>query len=218
MGYWGFESLEYRKPKYQNVTISAPEPAHEAIDLETVKNYLKVDHSVDDDLIELIIKSIRKQIENDLGGFFLIKRTVTQKQTGGVERIDFLRQPVNSVTSVTYYENFDSTASIVSSSDYRFSDGELYHRNNWFDAGRESDGYVIVYNAGLIDDTNQAHQTIPANIKQAMLRLIAYTYENREEYATTISEGGMSIGYNSIIGNSELKSLLSSYMTSRAVF
>lgn len=220
MTYWRFESDQiYRsRPPFQSVTVTAPEPTHELFDVATIKNYLKVDVSTDDDLIGLIQKSIRKQIENELGGVLIVKRAVTQKQTGGVETISLLRSPVNSITSVTFYENFDSTGEVLAATDYRFHDGQLYHKDGYWKQGRAGDGYVIVFNAGIVDDTGQTAENATPALRMAALRLIAYLYENREEFATTISEGNFSISYNSIVSNSEFKNLLMPYMGARAVF
>jgi len=218
MAYGWYDELDYSKPKYQNITVASNEPTHETVSLSLAKNYLKVDHNDDNDFIELIIKSVRKQIENELGGLHIVKRAVTQKQTGGIERIQVMREPLNSITSITFYEDFASTGSVLSASDYRFSDGEIYHRDGYWRAGRESDGYVIVYNAGIVDDTGQTAENSAAALRTAILRIVAYLYENREEFATTIGEGNFNISYNTIVGNSELKSLLMPYMTAKAVF
>jgi len=220
MTYWKWDSDQlYRsRPPLQSVTVTVPEPTHELFDIVTTKNYLKVDYSTDDNLIELIQKSVRKQLENELGGVLIVKRSVTQKQTGGIETIDLLRSPVNSITSVTYYEDFNSTGEVLSASDYRFHDGQLYHKDGYWKQGRAGNGYVIVYNAGHVDDSGQAAENATPSIRMAALRLIGYLYENREEFATTISEGGYSISYNTIVGNSELKNLLMPYMSAKAVF
>ena len=219
MTYWRWESdLIYRsKTPDQSITISAAEPTNEILDLTLTKNYLKVDVSTDDDLINLIIKSVRKQIENELGGVQIVKRSVSQKQTGGIEQIELLRQPVNSITSVTYYESFDSAGEVLSASDYRIIGNKLIHRDGYWKQGRNGDGYVIVFNAGIVDDTEATAEAATPSIRQAALRLVAYLYENREEFATTIGEGGFSISYNATVGN-ELKNLLAPYMVSRAVF
>lgn len=220
MTYWRWESDQlYRsRPPIQSVTVTAPEPTHELFGNGTIKNYLKMDTDTDDDLIELIQKSIRKQLENELGGVLIVRREVTQKQTGGVETINLLRSPVNSISSVTYYESFDSIGEIVAASDYRFHDGQLYHKDGFWKQGRDGNGYVIVYDAGHVADNGQAAENSLPAIRTAALRLIAYIYENREEFATTISEGNFSVSYNTIVGNSELKSLLAAYLGARAVF
>jgi len=220
MTFWRWESDQIYRSKTpdQSITINATEPTNEILDLTLTKNYLKVDVNTDDDLINLIIKSVRKQIENELGGVLIVKRSVTQKQTGGIEQIELLRQPVNSITSITYYESFDSTGEILSASDYRIIGNKLIHRDGYWKQGRNGDGYVIVFNAGIVDDTEATAEAATPSIRQAALRLVAYLYENREEFATTIGEGGFSISYNTIVDNAELKSLLAPYMVSRAVF
>ena len=164
-----YDSLDVSKSKYQNVTISTSEPVHEPVSLEEAKNYLKVDYTTDDTLIENLIHVVRKQIENELGGLLIVKRTVTQKQTGGLDTINLFRQPVNSITSITYYEDFSSTGSVVSATNYRFSDGQLYHIDGYWQSGRESDGYVIVYNAGIADDTGQSAENSPYTLRHAIL-------------------------------------------------
>lgn len=217
MGYWDFQSLEPSNPKYQATTVTVTEPVFEPVSLEEAKNYLKVDYATDDNLIEILIHVARKQIENELGGLLIVKRAVTQKQTGGLERIDLLRQPVNSITSVTYYEDFASTGSVIASTDYRFNDGQLYHKDGFFSRGREGDGYVIVYNAGIANDTGQSAENSPHTLRQAIMRIVAYLYENREEYVTQISEGNLSVTYNKEIRN-DVNLLLMPYHTGLAVF
>jgi uncharacterized phiE125 gp8 family phage protein len=217
MGYWDFESLDISKPKYQAITVSATEPQYEPISLEETKNYLKIDYTTDDQLIENLIHTVRRQVENELGGFLIVKRTVTQKQTGGLETIDFMRSPVNSITSITYYESFDSTGSVISSSNYRFNDGQLYHKDGYWAQGREGDGYVIVYNAGLVNDTGQTAENSPHPLRHAILRIVAYLYENREEYVTQANEGNFSVTYDKKI-RSDVNLLLMPYHTGMAVF
>jgi uncharacterized phiE125 gp8 family phage protein len=219
MSYWfdGFNQIS-KTPPFQNVSVIASEPTNELFTLTTIKNYLKVDVSTDDDLITLIQKSVRKQIENEIGGVQIVRRSVTQKQTGGIEKIELLRGPVNSITSITYYESFDSAGEVIDSAKYRQVNGMLYHETGFWNQGREGDGYVIVFDAGIVADTSNAAEAATPALRMAALRLIAYLYENREEFATTISEGGFSISYNTIVGNSELNNLLMPYAKARAVF
>ena len=219
MTYWRWDSDQlYRsRPPLQSETVNYNDPTHEPVSLEEAKNYLKVDYSTDDTLIENIIHAARKQIENELGAYLIVKRAVTQKQTGGVETIDLLRQPVNSITSVTYFEEFDSTGEVLAATDYRFHDGQLYHKDGYWKQGRAGNGYVIVYNAGLADDTGQAAENSPNTLRQAILRITAYLYENREEYVTQINEGNLSVTYNKQLRN-DVNLLLMPYHTGKGVF
>ncbi len=216
MNVWGDQLDSYVTPK-QYVTVSETTPVHEPVALEEVKNYLKVDYSTDDDLIEALVHAARKQIENELGGLLIVKRTVTQKQTGGVKTIDLMREPMVSVTSITYFEDFDSTGTVVPSTNYRIADGAIFHRNGFWEEGREADGYRIIYTAGLVDDTGQTAENSPETLRMAILRIVAYLYENREEYSTQISEGGLTVTYNKQLRN-DVNLMLMPYHTGKAVF
>jgi uncharacterized phiE125 gp8 family phage protein len=202
---------------YQSTSVTYSDPVHEPVSLEETKNYLKVDYTTDDTLIENLIHVARKQIENELGGFLIVKRSIVQKQTGGLDVIELLRQPVNSITSIYYYDSFASTGSLISSSDYRYNEGQLYNSSGYWNQGREGNGYVITYNAGFADDSGQSAENSPNTIRQAILRIVAYLYENREEYVTQISEGNFSITYDKKTRN-DVNLLLMPFHTGRAVF
>lgn len=215
--WWMHETLDVTKPRYQNITVTQTEITHEPVSLEEAKNYLKVDTTTDNDLIQILISVARRQIENELGGLNIVRRTVTQRQTGGLERIALMRQPLVSITSITYFEDFDSTGEVVAASNYRTADGEIYHREGFWKAGRESDGYVIVYTAGIAADTGQAAENSPETLRQAIMRIVAYLYENREEYVTQINEGNFSVTYNKNI-RSDVNLLLMPYHTGKGIF
>lgn len=217
MSMWDFEALDNSVLGYQETSIKSTEPTYEPVTLTEAKNYLKVSTSNDDTLIQALIIATRIQIENECGGLVIVKRNFTQKQTGGVKQIKLLRDPVNSISSITFFEKFDSTGEVLTASDYRFVSENLYHVNSFFKIGRQSDGYQIIFNAGMVDDTLIGAATAPTALKTAILRYVGFLYENREEYATTISEGNFSISYNTIVKNSELKMLLMPYHTGKAV-
>jgi uncharacterized phiE125 gp8 family phage protein len=214
---WRFGGeLEKVKPKYQEISIiETGLVTNEPLSLTEVKNNLKIDYSTDDDLLTGLIKSVRVQIETELGGVNIIRRNMIQKQTGGVEFIELLRQPVNSIASIIYFEDFDSTGETIT--DYRQVNNILYHRDTFFKVGRAADGYVITYNAGLIADAVNANLSVPSNIKTAMQRVISYLYENRQQYASTYSEGGWSITYNKEM-RQEINLLLMPNHSGRGIF
>lgn len=215
--WWMYESLDIQRQKMQYITVTDAEPQFEPVSLEEAKNYLKVDYATDDDLIEILIHVARKQIENELGGLAIVRRSVTQKQTGGIEKLEVMRQPLNSITSITYYENFDSAGSVIAASNYRFVDGMIIHKDGYWKAGRDGDGYVIVYNAGISADTGQAAENSPHTLRQAIMRIVAYLYENREEYVTQINEGNMTVTYDKKT-RSDVNLLLMPYHTGKGVF
>jgi uncharacterized phiE125 gp8 family phage protein len=212
-----WRTTDLQNKKYQFLTITDAEPQYEPVSLELVKNYLKVDYTTDNDLIEALIHSARKQIEAECGSLAIVRRSVTQKQTGGLQFIDLMRQPVNSITSVTYYESFDSTGEVIPATDYRFSDGILIHKDGYWKSGRDADGYVIVYNAGITLDTGQSAENSPHTLRTAIMRLIAFLYENREQYVTGINEGNLSVSYDQNM-RKEINMLIMPYHTGKAVF
>lgn len=217
MADWRFGGeLEKVKPKYQEISITETSlVTNEPLSLTEVKNYLKIDYNTDDDLLSGLIKSVRVQIETELGGINIIRRNMIQKQTGGVEFIELLRQPVNSISSIVYFEDFDSTGETIT--DFRQVNNILYHRDSFFKMGRPADGYVITFNAGLIADGVNANLSVPTNIKTAMQRVISYLYENRQQYATNYSEGGWSITYNKELRH-EINLLLMPSHSGRGIF
>jgi uncharacterized phiE125 gp8 family phage protein len=177
------------------------------------KNYLKVDETTDDALIAQIIKTARKMIETHASLTFH-QRTVTQKQTGGVEYIDALRLPANTVSSITFARDFDSTPETLDASTYRLAGNRFYHESREFIQGRDADGYVITYTAGMVADATPS--TLKSDLKTAILRVAAFLYENRQEYATGWSEQGFSVNYD--IMKSEINRIINPYASAKGIF
>jgi uncharacterized phiE125 gp8 family phage protein len=197
----------------QYVTISETEPTHEPVTVNEAKNYFKVDDTTDDTLIAQIIKTARKMIETHASLTFH-QRTVTQKQTGGVESLDALRMPVTTVSSITYAKDFDSTPTTLDSLSYRLAGNKFYHESGNFVRGRDADGYVITYAAGMVADATPS--TLRSDFKTAILRVAAFLYENRQEYATGWSEQGFSVNYD--IMKSEINRIINPYSTAKGIF
>jgi len=178
----------------QFVTISETEPLYEPVTVNEAKNYMKVDDTTDDALIGQLIKTARKMIETQASLAFH-RRIVTQKQTGGIETLDALRIPVSTVSSIQYAENFDSSYITLDVDEYRLAGNRLYSDQYKFKRGRDADGYVITYTAGMVADTTPS--TLNNDMKTAILRITAFLYENRQEFAQGWSEQGFSINYES---------------------
>lgn len=153
------------------------------------KNYLKVDHTVDDSLIADIIQASTDYIENETG-ISLFTQTWEQLNDGDCEEIELFKEPVQSVNSVTYYENFDSTGTVLTeNTDYRHIDKFLIHADNYFDKGRPVDGYTINYTVGRFTTTVSSTSVEASTYKLAALKMCGWLYENREEFLSEIQEG-----------------------------
>ncbi len=197
----------------QFVTVSETEPTYEPVTVNEAKNYFKVDDTTDDALIAQIIKTARKMIETHASLTFH-QRTVTQKQTGGVDYIDALRLPANTVSSITFARDFDSTPETLDASSYRLAGNRFYHESREFIQGRDADGYVITYTAGMVADATPS--TLKSDLKTAILRVAAFLYENRQEYAQGWSEQGFSVNYD--IMKSEINRIVNPYASAKGIF
>lgn len=162
-----------------NVTTA---PTEEPVSATEAKQYLAVDHSADDALIAVLITAARQEAEAQAA-----RRFVTQTQdlllsgwpADGRIRLEY--PPVQSVTSITYYDE-DNTAHVMSSADYiTVLDTNpplivLAGDASWPDATLRSVSPIRVrYVAGY-----GAAAAVPARYKNLILALVASAYENRD--------------------------------------
>lgn len=153
--------------------------------LTATKNYLKVEHSADDDLInDIIIPSAIAAVEA-FSGYKSAPQTWEQYEEGGADKITLDLAPITSVDSLTVYENFDSTGYLITAStDFRIVDNDLYHADGYWNTMRSGDGYTIRYTVGDWDSDDYRLAALSA----AALRTAAWMYENREEFLTMVQE------------------------------
>jgi uncharacterized phiE125 gp8 family phage protein len=187
-------------------TIQTAGPTLSILTTNEVKNYLKLSSdTTDNDLVEQLTKAATAIVERECGGLAICQQTWEQKQQGNCKTIKLMRQPIIGTPSVSYYEDFtDTTATNITYSEYfRIVGNELYHLDDYWERGRDGDGYTITYNAGMFtadnytDSTDQRLQTM----KSIICRIVAYLYENREEYAKSISEGTWKVDYSGELPN-----------------
>lgn len=158
-------------------------PVNEPWTLSDVKNYLKVDTSADDTLITTLISAARQAAESYLN-MALITQTVTEK-------LDRLNSPtlylsVSPVISVSNFQYADSqnTTQTFASTNYvvdTFSKParlSLTYGNTWPTLYGNINDVTITYTAGFGTEASG----VPTQIRQAMLMMIADSYDNREDY------------------------------------
>lgn len=167
------------------------EPTLTILTTTETKNYLKVDHSVDDTLIADMIKASQSFIETETG-IAVCPQTWQQFEEGGCETIELIKQPIISVDEIKYFDDFDEmTGSLLTVSiDFRLAGNILIHEDAYWEKQRAVDGYVIKYTAGLFTSSNYTSSTDPrlSTFKICALRFAAWLYENREMYITEINE------------------------------
>lgn len=195
-------------------------PTLSIVSTSEAKNYLKLgSDTTDDNLVTDLVKAATAIVEREAGGLAICEQSFKQYQQGDCDVITLQREPVLAVSTISYYENFDSTAEIlVLGTDYRRLDNELYHSTGVFDEGRAGDGYTIEFSAGLFTAstyTSSSRQELSV-LKSIILRIVAYMYENREEWCESISEGTWKVNYHNDLPQG-IKRLIMPFHTGRGL-
>lgn len=158
-------------------------PAVEPVTLAEVKDHCRVEHDLDDALIEGLITAARELVEQRTG-----RALITQQWQWSLDAFAAVlcppRPPLQSVDSITYVDT-DGTTQTLSPTEYRVDTAtqpgritEAYGKT--WPAIRSVTGAVqITFTAGYGDYEN----TVPRALRQAMLLLIGGWYENREAVA-----------------------------------
>lgn len=134
----------------------------EIITTSDVKNYVRIDTSADDSLINRMITQARIFCENYISRDIVAKnRTYYLSQTEAIIDIPF--GPVASISSVTSEGN---------AADYTVKG--LDNERIELDGGSAKDVKITYVTAGLSDDL----------IKNAMLQFVSTLYDNRSDYKT----------------------------------
>lgn len=160
-----------------NTTITS---SIEVLNLTTVKNHLRVEHSDDDTLISGYTESVIDYLES-ITGRVIGQKVVTQYLNDFPLSDNPIILETNYLSGLTiqYYTDVTSSASTFSSNDYRIitlgSYTQVQPNNNWVTTDDKEGSVVLTYTAGYYT-TND----IPKAIKQAALLLIGHYYEHRE--------------------------------------
>ncbi len=165
--------------RWNRTTDASTEP----VTLALVKSHLRVDHSDEDDLLNLIITAARQWAEE-----YTRRSFVTQTWT--LDMDDFpagtglpLRygSPLQSVSSVKYYDS-DETLQTWSADEYHVDTKSIVGRvvlddgYSWpSDLDDRPNCVTVTYVAGYGDEATD----VPAAIRLALLEIIANGYENR---------------------------------------
>jgi uncharacterized phiE125 gp8 family phage protein len=181
-------------------------PDSEVLMIGEVKQYLRVEDNSQDALIHGLIRSVRRQLDgphsplkralmtqtwdyilDELGytegeGWLNTGQWWRKRQPGTEDRIVLPLAPLQGVTSIQYYDT-DEVLQTWSSSNYRVvgiggeSPGYITPAPSvsWPSTQSVAEAVTIRFTAGY-GDPNE----VPDPIRDAMLRLIAHRYENRE--------------------------------------
>lgn len=144
-------------------------PGEEPVSLAEAKAWCRIDSSDEDDLVTALITAARLQVESETR-----RALITQSWRLSLDcpRGRLVVLPVGPVSDVTAATADDSEIDVTLQGDAALMPGEGYRQ------------LVIDYTAGYGAATD-----VPADLKQAVLVLVAYWYENRD-LALTASPTG----------------------------
>lgn len=149
------------------------------LSLQAVKQMLRIDFDAEDAYIEGLISSAQAYCENHTGVFFTPAVVVETLPGWPCDRVILLRFPVPSVLTVGY-EDENGDAQTLSETEYRVLATAI-------PAGVFIKSGVTLpdLDADRPDAVRVQYQTgtdgIPDAVRQAMLLMIAFWYENRED-------------------------------------
>jgi uncharacterized phiE125 gp8 family phage protein len=153
-------------------------PTVEPVSLETLRSFLRVDMTEEDALITSLAKGAREAGE-ELARRAFITQTLEMVIDDWPPNftLALMRPPLQSVTSVKYYDENNVEATWT---DYtvnkRSEPGRIHFNSTPGTSLPESGGIVVQYVAGYGDNPSD----VPQRIIDAILALTAYRYENRE--------------------------------------
>ena len=175
----------------------------EPVTLAEAKEQLRVDHTEEDALISNLISAARAKVEAETGRV-LLDATVTSYWDEWPDngRLDLPLYPARSVTSVSYLDD-DGTLTVWPSDNYTvFLTGispRIWPNPDVItpETGDYPGAIQVVYTAGAATVGE-----VPAELKQAILSLVAFLYERRED--TTINPGVRSAAWLAFSSRSNL--------------
>lgn len=164
-------------------------PATEPLTLTEAKTHLRVDGSDDDTYITSLITVARKYCEGFQNRAYITQTYDLTLDAFPINNITLKPPPIQSVTSIKYYD--------TAGTEYTF-DASNYIVDTDSEPGRISLGYLKTWPIITLQPINgvkirftagygDAASSVPETVKQAMLLLIGHWYENREPVITGMS-------------------------------
>lgn len=179
------------------LTVITP-PAEEPVTLAVAKEYLRIGHDGEDDLVMRLIQSARARIEQE-AAFALVAQVLKVNWTSWPASLAgrgvlLPRRPALSLVSV---QTVGADEGVTDHTDrFRLECGRLCLRPWSLAPAIETGGWIeIVYEAGFgsVDD-------VPDDLKEAVLRLVAASYRARAATGSSSNaETGLPIEVQSIL-------------------
>ena len=155
-------------------------PTDYPVTLDDVKQNCGVEYNEHDVLLQSLIESATSQIEEMLGLYLITQTWTVSIQATENNRLLLPLLPVQSVSALNYYDTDDADQTLT------VSDFYLYKSDNWAflepktgTSWPATTSRLDALTATVVCGFGNNGASVPANIKQAVLMLVAHWYENR---------------------------------------
>lgn len=155
-------------------------PASEPVTLKQAKKQLELAEADDshDEQLQFLIETSRDSVERDTG-MAMLTQTVEHVQAGFTVAIQLQRRPVQSITSIQYYDDGNSIQTL-STNIYQLNPSkeriELKYLQDWPTTADRWDAVKVTYVAGYTSPAS-----VPASLRQMMLLKLGFLFENRDQ-------------------------------------
>jgi len=160
--------------------VETTPPAAEPLVLSDVKEFLRIDHSSDDALVNGLISAARQVCETATGRSLITRSYSLYLDEWAGEVFLLPKPPLLSIVQVKVYAA-DNTSAVFASANYYVDTAGTPGRLVLTEGavvptpGRVANGIEIQYTAGY----GAAASNVPPLLKQGMKQMIAYLYEHR---------------------------------------
>lgn len=163
----------------RSVIITQPES--EPVDIEDVKAHLKVDGSDEDDFILSKMKSARRLCEEYTNLSFITQERAVYLDKFPCGVIEIPNGPVQSIDEINYYDSDGAVQTLDVNTDFLVDTASNPARvwpvsHSWPTAQCRVNAVTIPYTAGY---TNDDHDAVPEEIKEAIYKTVSRLYEKR---------------------------------------
>lgn len=175
--------------KYSVVTSG---PALEPVDADALaKLDLKVDNTEEDDLIDILIQAAREYVEERTQRSLITQtRRMKLDYFPKCDTLTLPFGPVQSVSSITYYDDNDDSQTLSSNDYWVDTDSKIPRvviKNNWPSTYDRPNAVTVTYVCGY----GASASTVPSQLRKAILLLVGHFYENRQNVIVSGSPTGV---------------------------
>ncbi len=159
--------------------VKLEEPTIEPISIDEVKKFIRISGDYENNTIQDLIKSARQEAEKFMKSSILKQKWRLTYRNNLDAEIELPMGPVISIDAVKIIAR-DNSETLFDSSNYQLSPAKYFLFFDKIPSGRF---IAIDYFSGF----DETAESIPAQIKTALLNQVAYLYENRNRVDLTPS-------------------------------